>query len=338
VTRDRSVWFIVPEGVDDPERVSGGNVYDRQVRDGLRRRGWGVRMSEAADAAGVAAALAAVDRGGIALVDGLVAGWAPEPVEAASRQARIVVLAHMVAAAFPGATPELIDGERRALRSADQVITTSEWAAAELVRRGLVDDGRVAVAVPGSRDSLDAVDPIEDGDLLCVGVVAPHKGQDLLLDALDQLREFEWTCVVAGSPSTAREFAARVASAAAGFDGRVGMTGVLDDAAVDGSYRRAGVLVAPSRAESFGMAIADARRCGLPVIATAVGGIPDTVAGGGALLVPHDDPAALADALRRWMTDPGLRARLRAEAAQARRRAPRWDDTVARLDEVLVAG
>jgi glycosyltransferase involved in cell wall biosynthesis len=338
VTRDRPVWFIVPEGVDDPERVSGGNVYDRHLRDGLTRLGWDIRMSEVADAAEVASALAAVDRGGIALIDGLVAGRGPDSVEAESRRAHIVVLAHMVAATFPNATPEVIEGERRALRHAERVIATSRWAAAELLARGMVDATRITVAPPGSRDSLAAVGPADEGDLLCIGVVAPHKGQDVLVDALGRLRDDEWTCTMAGSHSVAPEFAARVSSAAARFGGRVRMPGVLDEAAVDVAYARAGILVAPSRAESFGMAIADARRCGLPVIATSVGGIPDTVAGGGAILVPRDDPGALADALQRWMTDPGLRKRLRAEAARMRPRAPRWDDTIALVDEVLGTG
>ena len=342
MTRDRRIRFIVPEGIDEPARVSGGNVYDRHLRDGLRRAGWDVRMSDTTGAADVEAALAAVEPGEIALIDGLVAGWAPDAVESASRATRVVVIAHMVVAAFPGATVGAIDGERRSLRDAAQVIATSTWAAAELVRRGLVNPDRIAVVEPGSRDTLGDAEselaPDLDGDLLCVGVVAPHKGQDLLLDALDGLREHDWTCTVAGSQSAAPEFAARIASAAAGFAGRVRMTGVLDETAVDAAYRRAAVLVAPSRSESFGIALADARRCGLPIIATRVGGIPDTVSGGGAILVPHDDPGALADALRSWMTDPGLRARLRAEAARLRPRAPRWRDTVARVDEILVSG
>jgi glycosyltransferase involved in cell wall biosynthesis len=335
MTPDRSVWFVVPEGVDDLERVSGGNVYDRHVRDGLRRRGWEVRMVEAPDAARVATALAAVDDGDIALVDGLVAGWAPDAVEATSARARIVVVAHMVAAAFPDAVPAMVDGERRALRHARQVIATSAWAAAELVRRGLVDDTRIVVVGPGSQDRLADLDPADDGDLLCIGVVAPHKGQDLLVDALGRLHGDDWRCTMAGSHAVAPEFAARVTSDATRFTGRVRMAGVLDDAELDHLYRRAGVLVAPSRAESFGIAIADARRSGLPVIATDVDGIPDTVVGGGAILVPRDDPAALAEALQRWVSDPDLRARLRSEAADAKAAAPRWDDTVARIGELL---
>ncbi len=175
--RDRTVWFVVPEGIDDPARVSGGNVYDRHLRAGLPGRGWDLRMAEVVDAAGVDAALAAVDHGDVALVDGLVAAWAPDAVAAAGERTPVVVLAHMVAAAFPSAAPDAVDGERRALLGAGRVIATSAWTAAELVRRGLVDGDRVSVAVPGSRGGFAPLNPAGHRGLLCVGVLAPHKGQ-----------------------------------------------------------------------------------------------------------------------------------------------------------------
>ena len=68
------------------------------------------------------------------------------------------------------------------------------------------------------------------------------------------------------------------------------MTGVLGDQELGRAYQRADLLVAPSRAESYGMAIADALRRGIPVVASRVGGIPQTVAGRAALLVPPDEP------------------------------------------------
>ena len=335
MTRDGVVRFVVPAGVDDPERVSGGNVYDRRVHDGLLASGWDIRMAEAADGEAVAAALDEVPRGGTVLVDGLVAGWAPAGVESAADRARVVVLAHMVAGSFGGADADEMDREHRALRHASFVIATSKWTASELLRRGMVDEHRLTVAVPGSVDGPVARGAA--GDLLCVGAIAPHKGQDLLLDALDRLRDLEWTCTVAGSREVDPAFARRIAAAAAPFGSRVRMPGVLHAAALDTAYQRSGLLVAPSRAESYGMAIADARRRGLPVIASAVGGIPEAVAGGGAVLVKSDDPGALAAAMEHWMTDPALRARLRAEAADARHRAPRWSDTVERIDQVLAA-
>lgn len=336
----RAVWLLVPAGVDDPARVSGGNVYDRRVREGLARLGWLVRQREIADGAQLAAALGALPRGATALIDGLVAGWGPDAVAEASARLRVVVLAHMVVAAFPGATAESRDAERGALRSAARVIATSEWTAAELVRRGLVEGGRVAVAVPGASaeaggGAADGPGRADDLELLCVGAIAPHKGQDLLLDALAGLPGHDWRLTLAGSSAVAPEFAAEIARAAVRLGGRVRMPGPLTPPELDRAYRRCGALVAPSRVESFGMAIADARRRGIPVIAAAVGGIPEAVAGGGALLVPPGDAAALRVALNTWMSDPAERARLRAEAARASTRAPRWADTAARIDRVL---
>ena len=95
------------------------------------------------------------------------------------------------------------------------------------------------------------------------------------------------------------------------------------------------MLVAPWRVVCGGMAIADARARGMPVIGARTGGIPDALAGGGAMLVRPGDPVALAEALRAWMTAPALRSRLRREAATARRTLPRWDDTVAAIAGVL---
>jgi len=343
VNRERLLRFVVPEGVDDPERVSGGNVYDRRVRDGLAAAGWNVTTSEVADADAVAAALAQVPGGGTVLVDGLVAGWAPTAVASAAANVRVVVLAHMVTEAFAGADPLAAERERRALGRAGHVVATSNWTARELVRRGIVPERRVTVAMPGAVEfeverALDG--PAEHGEpgrLLCVGAVAPHKGQDILLDALGRLDALDWSCTIAGSRAADPDFAERVAATAAPFGSRIRMTGVLGDAELAAAYRSSGVLVAPSRAESFGMAIADARARGLPVIAARVGGIPESVAGGGALLVEPDDAGALADGLQRWMTDPALRARLRAEAAGARARSPRWSTTVERIDRVLGA-
>ncbi|GAA5202477.1 glycosyltransferase family 4 protein [Microbacterium jejuense] len=363
----RPVVFVVPEGLDDPARVSGGNVYDRRLREGLGAAGWSVSTVEAGDAASAALALRQLPSGATVLLDGLVAGWAPAEVAAASARTGVVVLAHMVASAFSDATPALVEAERRVLAAAHGVVVTSEWTARELTRRGLVDAARVTVAAPGvaasspvdpsssARSSSTHADPAEtrayatnepvvagagegrDGRWLCVGVVAPHKGQDVLLAALARLPRLDWTCAIVGSPDAAPEFAATVRSDAAGFGGRVRFTGVLGPAALAAEYRRGGLLVAPSRVESAGMAIAEARARGIPVVAAAVGGIPDTVAGGGAVLVRPDDPGALAAALQAWMTDPALRRRLRREARAARTTMPTWADATAAVARALEA-
>jgi len=336
----RPLVFLVPEGIDDPSRVSGGNVYDRRVRDGLGSRGWRVRTVETSDAAGATAALREVPRGETVLVDGLVALRAPEAFAEAAARVRTVVLAHMVAAAFPDAMALTVAAERQALRAADHIVVTSRWTAEELRRRGLADPERVTIAPPGvdvpaARSSPRTGQEPPRLDLLCVGVVAPHKGQDVLLAALDRLPGRGWTCRIVGSPRPFGAFASSVARDAQRFSGRVRLTGVLGGPELAVEYRRSALLVAPSRVESSGMAIAEARGHGVPVLAAAVGGIPDTVAGGGAILVPPDDPAALAAALDAWMMDPALRRRLRAEARAARAGLPAWTGTVAAVSDAL---
>ena len=106
------------------------------------------------------------------------------------------------------------------------------------------------------------------------------------------------------------------------------MSGTRTGAALRLEYADADLLVVPSRAETYGMVVAEALAAGVPVVATSVGGIPEalgrTPAGVPGLLVPPDDSAALAAALARWLTDAGLRRRLRGAALSRREGLPDW--------------
>ena len=337
-----TVHFLVPEGIDDPARVSGGNVFDRRLSAGLSASGWVVRLVEVevGSAERTAAALADVPDGEIVLVDGLVAGRAPAAIEGSAVRLRIVVLAHMFSAAFPGADPGVIDGEQRALRAAAGAIVTSAWTRSELVGRELIPLERITVARPGA-DRAEAAAGTRGGRaLLCVGVVAAHKGQDILIEALAGLRARPtWRCTIVGSSAIDPAFAGRLAAQAEdlGIADRITMTGVLGEGDLDAAYRAADLLVAPSRTESYGMAIADALGRGIPVVASRVGGIPSTVAPGRSSVLVPPAPWALGRALDRWMTDPALRSRLKGEALRGRTALPRWSDTVARVAESLAA-
>jgi glycosyltransferase involved in cell wall biosynthesis len=257
----------------------------------------------------------------------------------------------MVSEAFPDADPSVVEAERRALRAADLVITTSAWTRSELVSRGIVAGERVRVATPGTDAAPAARGTPTGGALLCVGVVAPHKGQDVLVEALAGLRgRHEWTCTIAGAAAGAMggatdramdaeaSFAQTVARriAQAGLDERVQMAGVLTGPALEAAYRGADLLIAPSRVEAYGMAVTDALRRGIPVLASDVGGIPEAVgSSAGVVLVPPGDPAALGAALERWLTDPALRARLTRAARETPARLPGWEDTAAEVARAL---
>jgi glycosyltransferase involved in cell wall biosynthesis len=334
------VDFAVPAGLDDPQRVSGGNVVDRQVRDGLSRLGWSVRMHEIDVDAAAPLAPVFTDPAddAVLLIDGLVATRWPEALKAAADRRAVVVLAHMVSAAFADADQAVADAECRALRSADRAIVVSRWIGDEFVRRGILPPERVVVVTPGAGDAPAGSGSPSGCALLCVGVVAPHKGQDTLVDALAALgADTRWSCTIAGSLAAFPEFADRLSRRAeeAGIGDRVTLTGVLDEEELGKAYQRADLLVAPSRTESYGLAIADALRRGIPVVASRVGGIPETVADRAAILVPPDDVRAWSAVLGRWTADRDLRERMKREALNGRDSMPRWSDAVARVADTL---
>lgn len=92
----------------------------------------------------------------------------------------------------------------------------------------------------------------------------------------------------------------------------------------------ADVFVLCSRWEARALVVQEALRAGTPVVATAVGGIPGLV-GDAAVLVPWNDPAALAAALREVLTDEALRVELR-RAGPAR--AAAWPERAVALDRI----
>jgi glycosyltransferase involved in cell wall biosynthesis len=85
------------------------------------------------------------------------------------------------------------------------------------------------------------------------------------------------------------------------------------------------------------MVFSDAIAHGLPVIGTRAGAIPETVAPEACILVPPDDAAALANALRRVIESPDKRIRMAAAAREAARNLPTWQDSAKIFADVLEA-
>jgi glycosyltransferase involved in cell wall biosynthesis len=327
--------FVVPDGIDDHRHVSGGNVYDQHLRDSLRDLGWSVTMVPIAEPRHREAekALAMIPDGALIVIDGLVAVQAAEVLADHAQRLRIVVLAHMVASRVrddgerSGSSHGIDDRERTALGSASRIITTSEWTRDELVRAGISPDLFV-VAQPGVDPAPASTGSTGSTRLLCVGAVAPHKGQDLLLRALITVTDIGgWSCRFVGSRAVAPDFVDGLTEfvEASGLSDRVSFTGILTGSALAEEFDRADLLVAPSRVESYGMAAAEASAHGVLVLATRVGGLSEALGhAGSGILVPPGDAEALAAELRAWLTDPAQRSALRSQALAARAHARSW--------------
>jgi glycosyltransferase involved in cell wall biosynthesis len=199
----------------------------------------------------------------------------------------------------------------------------------------------VHVAEPGV-DAAPLVRGTASGEaLLCVAAVRCDKGHDVLLDALATVREMRWRCACVGSLDRDPAFVERLRRRLreGGLGDRLSFPGPRTGPDLDRCYAAADLLVLPSRAETYGMVVTEALARGLPVIASDVGGVPEALGRAGAgrpgLLVPPDEPAALAAALRAWLTDAELRGRLRRAARERRESLFRWSTTTSAVARVL---
>jgi glycosyltransferase involved in cell wall biosynthesis len=344
----RVVHVVLPNDIDDPTTPSGGNAYDRRVCRGLAALGWSVREHAVrgawptplpADRAGLARLLAAVPDAAVVLLDGLVASAVPDVLRPQAHRLRLVVLLHMpLGGDGDGA------GERAALAGSSAVLTTSAWTRGWLLDRYGLPAERVHVATPGVDPAAVAPGSDAGSALLCVAAVTAHKGHDLLADALATIADLPFHCVCVGSLRRDPGFVGRIRAQlqAAGLTDRVRLAGPLTGAELAAAYAGADLLVLPSRGETYGMVVTEALARGIPVLATAVRGLPEALgrAPDGSLpglLVPPGDPAALAAALRHWLRDPGLRRRLRRSARGRRTTLTGWAVTAERVSRVLAA-
>jgi glycosyltransferase involved in cell wall biosynthesis len=174
-----------------------------------------------------------------------------------------------------------------------------------------------------TRSELGAEGPL----VVTVGRLAEQKGLPLLLDAAARLGERVPSplFVVAGDGPLQERLRRRIADE----DLPVRLLGRRDDIA--DLLSAADVVVVPSSWEGQPLVVQEALRAGAPMVATAVGGIPDLV-GDAAVLVPYGDPAALADAISALLDDPAGRGWL---AATARARAAELPDDADAVDAAL---
>lgn len=351
----RTVHFVLPGGVDDPAAPSGGNAYDRRVGLDLPGFGWQVRPHPVDGdwprpgqraRTELARVLRELPDGAVVLLDGLVACPVPEIVVPEAGRLRLAVLVHLPLGDETGLEPapaaELDARERDVLRAVPAVVATSDWAVRRLVsHHGLAPD-RVHAAAPGA--DIAPLAPGTDGvsRLLCVAAVTPRKGQHRLVEALATVTDLPWSCVCVGGLTQDPAYVTRLRALIGeyGLDDRFHLAGPRAGADLDTAYAAADLMVLASYAETYGMAVTEALARGIPVLATDVGGVPEAVGrapdgGVPGILVPPEDPAALAAELRGWFGEAGVRRRLKAAARGRRAALGGWAATARGLAAVL---
>ncbi len=220
----------------------------------------------------------------------------------------------------------------RVARRLPRVITVSTQSRRDIVERMRVDPARIRVIPVAVDDTVFAPRPGTTrvpGRIFAVASAdVPLKGVVPLLHAVAALRARRPVELVLLGEAR-RGGAVERTVRELGLGGTVRFVRGIDDAAVAAQYAEAEVAVVPSLYEGFSIPALQAMSCGVPLVATTAGALPEVVGRDGetALLVPPGDAAALARAIGRLLDDPGLRSRL---SAAARRRAAErysWEAT-----------
>lgn len=205
---------------------------------------------------------------------------------------------------------------RTALRQADAVLCANREAEALLGRFGYQGTVRVVppqgvdleVFYPRRRPAAPGGAPFT---VAYVGRLVPEKGVDLLIDALAETEAACHLVLIGGGPCRP---ALEAQVGRRGLEERVRFAGAMSPMELAENLRRADALVLPSRStpvwkEQFGRALVEAMACGLPVVGSDSGAIPEVVGDAG-LIFPEGDASALAACLDRLASSPELCADL----------------------------
>jgi len=215
---------------------------------------------------------------------------------------------------------------RLVLKKADLVLVQNEFMRKECEK---IAGGLETAPLPNGVDSIP--DRMEKkGFVLFVGRLHRVKGVDVLIEAAEKVvvrRKLQFLIVGEGEETPVLRMLVKKKA----IEEFVRFEGKKSGEELQRLMGEAEVLVLPSRSEAFPLTVVEALASGTPVIASEVGGVPEIIRNGReGILVPPDDPEALAKAILSLMKNNDLRAEM-AENARKRAKGFIWEDIVREL-------
>jgi L-malate glycosyltransferase len=228
---------------------------------------------------------------------------------------------------------------RSNLKSADMVLSTSKIMAVE-TQKYLPQQKPVHITPFGIDTSLFSPSSHTRGcdEYITIGIIKALEkiyGIDILLDAFALLKDCytNTKLLIIGNGSEKESLKQQAIDL--GIIDRVEILPAIPHDAVPTYLHKIDIFVMPSRQESFGVAVLEASACGIPVIASNVGGLPEVVADKlTGLLVPPNNPASLAEKLSQLIESPELRKSMGESGINFVKKNYEWSDSVKKMSDI----
>ena len=245
---------------------------------------------------------------------------------------------------------ERIKVESEVIGCSDVILSNSSFETDQLVSHYGADPSRIEIVPPGVDHSIfnpacksearRLLNLSEQKTLLFVGRIQPLKGVDLAISTLAELEDKDARLILIGSssgmegPSEQRRLTKMVKEL--GLTNRVLFVEPQPHEKLVNWYRAADVLLMPSRSESFGLVALEAAACGLPVVASEVGGLQTIVENGlSGYLINDRDPWSYAAHVSKIIDDSGKAEEMSEEAVE-RSKSFTWSVTAARIRRICL--
>jgi D-inositol-3-phosphate glycosyltransferase len=272
----------------------------------------------------------------------------------------LALLKNKVAKSYDELDPEIrIKGEKNITRFADKLIAATANEKEQLIKLYHVNPEKIEVCPPGVDTSRFYPIPQDEAKefigipknekmLLFVGRIEPLKGIDILIKAIAQLQKSDIlsTCphylfVIGGDPEIDdREMNNEMGKLKElcnqlGVEDMVLFLGKRDQDSLQYYYSAAEVVIMPSHYESFGMVALEAMACGIPVIATQVGGLQHLVQHEKTgFVIPDDDPTALEEKITQLICNSSIRDKMSRESVKYAKSFA-WENIVDKLKKIF---
>jgi glycosyltransferase involved in cell wall biosynthesis len=260
--------------------LTGGYIYNRKVVEQLQASGVSVKLilfpefpaySQDSLYKSAENILASIPQDSKILVDSLVYGKYTELWRKYQHNFRLIPLVHLPLFANPNDEQGLTglkETEMEAYSFANQIIVTSDYTKSILERSGTTN--KLTVIKPGIDDIGKKTEyPSLPFQLLCVSNVIQNKNQLMLIKTLKNLKDFNWTLNLVGSLSIDKDYVNKIQMFINenGMSNRILIYGSTWGDNLKKLYSKADLFIFPSKFETYGMAVAEAIECGLPVLA-----------------------------------------------------------------------